>query len=257
MFLSKVRDWWYRKTPIVIHAYTTEANIFERARPLPPTNFMPTWFKKTPSKLNDAKEQGLTLAGTPTIRTCSGLHDLWRRGFIIPMWCDFIIKLGKKGDTDYDWEFSYEPMMATIHPAYQRGEYLPEQEYSHLKLLNPWFFHTEESVDFLWLEATWMQDNPTEYIVPPAVINYRNQSAAHMNLIFPRQEEETEIHIKLGQPLAQLVPLTDRPIKIEYHLATHDEMQAMQTKGKGLKFIGSELATRDNPNRCPMHFLKK
>ena len=252
--LGKLRSFFRRNKPVYIDCYTTHGFIYEHAQPRPAKEFTPKWLKDIPVKL---PVDGDGLSEGKTIRMCSGLNQLLDSGFIIPMWCDFKVKLGDKTHTHYKWLMSAEQLQASLHPAEQRGSYLPETEYSHVKLDNYWNFQCDEPIKFAMIDNTWMWDKPDDVIIPAGVIDFHYQHGAHVNIFFKRGDEDKEIFIKHGQPLVQLVPLTERPVVFRYHLLTEPEMRKINSLSGIIKFIGSEYHKRKNPKYCPYSTAKE
>jgi hypothetical protein len=193
--------------------------------------FFPEWWKDLP-RMKTIIEHGPNnterTATAPTIKNCPGVMDYYKNGFIIPLWCDHLFEVGKI-NTDYlrvvpvDQKYSN-----TKHPVDQRGNYLPENKFTHIKLESPWFLKTNKKVNFMWIKPSWNFDNPNDFIQPPSVIEFYHQHATNVNIFFERKAETYKLLLNAGIPVGHFIPISDDRIEIKHHLLSDLEFTQLK-----------------------------
>jgi hypothetical protein len=215
---------FFKKKSLTIDCFTAVEGAFKFAKPKHSAEFFPEWWKELP-KTYTAKNG---FWPSPTMRTCSGFIDLYKRGIMLSAWCDVAVKIGAKGTEQHYWQFSDQNYNAETHDYEQIGDQFNGKEFAHLKFTSPWFLKCNESVNWLWQDPTWNTLPNYDYKILPAVISYKWQHATNVNMIFRRKEETYTHHIKYKTPLVQLIPLTDnRKIKLEYHQVSDKEIGSL------------------------------
>ena len=140
-----------RLKKIKLECFTADAAIHKFFPISLAKKFIPEWFKSIPPM----GEQ------TATIKHCDGFHNLYSRGWVMPMWSDLLLETDKEGGYKYQYSGSFES-----YPGGNRG-YQPIDQHSseqlgnkfldhiHLKLLSPWIIKEKSGVDFYYSENTW------------------------------------------------------------------------------------------------------
>ena len=215
---------------IIVNAYTNRQEIFEYSKLKPSSEFVPSWWKDLPSKpelVNTPEYLGYKL----NMRGCPGFVDLYKLGYMLPLWSDLLVEVGAKGDTSYRWQFSDQYSDATVHPDHQRNKFLPDTEYQHIKINAPWLLETKEDLNWAVVPPTWNVDNPENIIIPPGVLNFKYQRQINANLLIKRDKESKIIKIKFHQPLMQIIPLTEKPVEFRFHLISNEEWENRKNAG--------------------------
>jgi hypothetical protein len=133
--------------------------------------------------------------------------------------------------------------------------------YQHIKLSNPWSFKTNKFINLLWTDPVWNRNNFLDYSMLPGIINFKYQSAAHLNLAFKYTDKPYSIDITLGEPLVMLAPLSDHKIKIKHHQIDKSEFVLISflskyqgsKRYKTNKKIIDAAEKRDAMTKCPFH----
>jgi hypothetical protein len=216
----------FKKRTIVVDCFTQNAPAYHLFKPDYAVKFYPEWWKSlgrlAPIKNLPPESQLIGMSG-PTIKNCPGVMDYYRNGFILPLWCDHLFEIGKI-NTDYLRVVSSDSIHRnTKHPVEQRGKYLPESRYTHIKLESPWYFKSNKKVNFIWVKPTWNFDNPNEFIQPPAIIEFYYQHATNFNLFFERKQETHQVILKAGIPTGHFIPISDNKIKLQTHEVSEAE----------------------------------
>ena len=218
----------FPKKKIILDCFIDRPEVFEFAKIAKASEYLPSWWKNLPKPKISFKD--LIDNGTANMRHCAGFVELFRNSFVIPMWSDLLLEIGKEGTTDYRWQYADNKSSLKIHPAKQRGAYLDEYKYQHFKLNSPWQLKTKKDIKFVWSGAIWNMERPEELIWLPAVDNYYYQTATTINFMCRRSEENKEILIPFKQPLIYLTPATDKKISIKLHLVSSQDLYNINNK---------------------------
>ena len=234
--------------PVILNCYTDKSYVSEYA-PIDYSNkFLPEWWKDL-SKTVESEYKGLEM---PTMKTCEGFIAQYKNSITIPAWSDFALQVYSEGTIGHNWVFSDGLSKAEEHPDKQRGLYLPPTRYQHIKLVVPWVLTCYEEIDWQMLGSTWNFNKPEELLIPPGIINFKYQFGANINLFVKKDETQKVVRIDHGQPLVQLVPLTERKVELRRHLLTTEQYQKMLQMRTGIKFAGTYRRVKNIlKGKCP------
>jgi len=190
-------------------------------------NFPPTyqdkknpWFFKTvhAEKIKDPYSGIATQH--PTVTTCPGIKDFVSKGVNLCMWQDVIFKVLPNGMVTFtDVESvkdGVQSFAASVHAPAQFGE-LYKKDRAAVKLNSPWYFHTDEEIDFVFVESHYSTNFFRErgIIIPPGILNFKKQFSTNVHINVPVKEEEYEFTIKAGTPLVTLFPMSESKIDLD------------------------------------------
>ena len=211
---------------IVLHCYTSRPEVFNYAPIRKTTAFFPEWWKALPPSY--ALKNGVGSAAT--MKLCTGFTDLFAKGFVLPLWSDVSVGIEKKIDPDVEthkyqfrYQFSDNTSSFDTHNTKQFGDSYPISEYQHLKFDTPWILSCAEDIPFLQIQATWNFKNPEKMFVPPGILSFKYQVGMPVNSFWAREAEDAVHDLVFGQPLTQYRPLTERKVKLQLHLISHEE----------------------------------
>jgi len=241
--------------PITLHCYTSRADVYNFSPIQKASKFIPDWWKNTPKTTIDTDR----LFSTPTIKTCAGFTGLYKKGFIIPMWSELALEMGKVNSNYYKYQYSDNISNIDQHDPQQRGPAYPPEKYQHLKIISPWQFVCNEDIDFSLTEPTWNIDTPEIVKILPGVVNYKYQSATNINTIWTRQDENVVYTIDHNQPLAHIIPLTEKQVNLKLHLISPADFANLSDIGRPLNFLNNYFKNKKilkavEANGCPFHF---
>lgn len=237
----------FKKSKLVLDAFTCRPDIFEYSKLRNAKDTIPQWWKDLPKTI-DYKELFFPI---PTMKTCYGFIQQFRHGFFVPMWSDLALEIDSKGSTKDQFQFSDRMSRAQSHPQNERGSFLPLDDWYHLKLINPWVFQCKEDIMWQSISALWNMDNPSEYLVPSGIFDFKGQAAANINLFFKRQENPYRVLLPHGQPMTQIIPLTDKTLELKQHLITEQEYAKIRGKHAKISFISKYLKGKASKMKCP------
>jgi len=202
--------------------------------------FFPNWWKALPKFRTNGS------AGSPhaTMKTCAGFNAFYDRGFMIPLWCDLAVASDSANRSGFQWQYSDRKSDAEIHPHEQMDGYLDPNRYFHLKLATPWLICCKENIEWSWVPNTWAFRNPSQVIIPPAVINYKYNYTSSINIFFNFDGTDGKILIENGTPMVNVIPLTERKIKIHTHQVSVQEYERIKELGTPVSFINKYLTRK-------------
>lgn len=211
----------FKKSTIILDCFISDdriANLFPIEKTI---NAIPTWWKSLPKEIN------LDNYPVPmsTIKRCPGFKDLFANSITIPAWGEYRLFLDPSG------QFSYLSPNHKIEAVSHSNSQFQNafDNYSHLKLTSPWFIKEKSGVKFSMLQAVWHQTNPSEFIIPPGMLEFKYQHATHINLISSVGMQRKEITISAGNPITYLVPLTEKSVEIRVQVIDDKECNKLKT----------------------------
>jgi len=216
---------FFKEKPIVFDCFTFNRQAYEWAPIKETRHFIPTWWKETQAEYPAGHVQN---APASTIKRCEGFIELYKRGFMLPLWSDLAITIGSLQRPELSYVFASQEQSMRDHPAWQRGQYLPEPNYAHGKIISPWAIRTKELVPCLIFQPTWNVHSPDMFIVPPAVVEYKYQAATNINFFVTAINIKRAFNIPFNTPLMQIVPQTQRKFELKLHLVSEDEFNKVQ-----------------------------
>lgn len=202
MFFNKKND------KLVLEMYAEIGELCELFPPERLKKSIPSWFYNIPGD------------GKKTVKQCPGFIDLHDSGIVVRSWAEY--------------EITVSPHSAQVKaPQYQRGPHSDIHDlnfqapgawpgYQNVKLHSPWLFWCNEPIKWMWTQPTWEQNDPAKFIVIPGVSEYKYQNRTNILLLFKSQPTEYKVHIRPGDILAHLVPLTERPVEYKVDVLTPD-----------------------------------
>lgn len=171
-------------------------------------------------------------------------------GVKVPLWSDLKIEIGNTSGTDYNWNYadpSFDQRVSQ-HPTPQRGEFLPEKQYSHMKLDSPWLLCCSTDVYFMSYS-----DELKPFFIETlgGVLDFKNQHEINVNLMLKRFAQPRSVLLKNGQIIEEYRVMSERPIVFKQHLVSIDEHAKLSSITSGVKFFGNYQNLR---GRCPFGF---
>lgn len=216
---------FFRKKTIVVDAFTSMAAVHEFYPIKPARNFFPDWWKQMPSHVEQFTPFGVPIPHA-TIKRCEGFIDLYKNGFVIPLWSDLNIKTTKDGSYGYVFSASNSPQISQ-HPSFELGDEF--KDLIHMKMYSPWILQEKTGLNFVYKQPFWNQiDLLGDVFTPPGVINYKHQITTNVNLLFKKQDKI--YNFQQGMPLAHIIPMSENEVNLKTHLIDVKEFNLIQEK---------------------------
>ena len=186
---------------------------------------LPAWFRSLAPHVNVGNPKFPSLSMN-TMKGCAGINDYFKNSVTLTNWVEhrFSVQadgsihfMGLRDDMEYD-----------SHPKHiQMGTGMPD--YTHIKIPSPWQFVEKKGVKWVWLQAAWHMDDPCEYSIPPGIVDYQEQHTTNVNMLISAKNAPREIVIPSGQPLVQIVPMSESNVKIHMHQVSFEEWVKYKT----------------------------
>ncbi len=201
---------FFKNKPIELVCVSNSLSVLEYAPVKKAIKFIPQWWKNLPRSLKTPN----SIHEWPTMKNCAGFVDHYSYGAVIPLWCDLALRIGPKGTTSYQYQFSDKTSSLSHHASCQHGNHYNPHEYQHLKIDSPWVFGCKEDIKFLFTEPTWSFINFKNVRVLPGSLSFKYQSSTNINLMIHKNDTEQDILLPFLEPMAHIIPLSDRPLKL-------------------------------------------
>lgn len=214
--------------------------------------YIPEWWRKLPQNYHVPHEITKKPYERPTMRSCYGITSLYKRGFIMPLWAD--IDLFFEQDEEKA-TYSYQSVAELKIIQHEPKEYGNNfSRYHHMKLQSPWLIREKSGVEFLFTPCLWSHlDSAPHLRVVPGVLNFKHQYSTNVNWFVPHMN--ATFRLESGMPLAQIIPLTDKNVKLSVHVLDVTEYEKIRTVTRLHKFrFGFQKVIKDS-NKCPMRGL--
>jgi hypothetical protein len=203
-----------RRSTIHLDCFTAIPNLDNLFPLIPAAEELPGWWKNLkPTTKYENIDRG-------TMKTCPGVADYFRSGFLIPSWRDFHIQLDK------GYPIVKPDGQADVHHPSQWGTAL--DGYAHFKLISPWRIQEKTGVNFLFTNAFWHKHNH-QMFVPNGIVNYKYQSTTNVNMVVNKNNFPNNFSIDAGDPLVHCLPVSDQNIKLHLHVVDSTEYMKLET----------------------------
>jgi hypothetical protein len=238
----------FSKKKIVLDCFTKEEHVINYAPIDYAIKHMPDWWKNLPpTVLNDDG-----FSPRATTKKCIGISDYYKYSIVLPLWSDLSIRIAE--NKSYEWHFSDGETNAIVHDmANQATGFL--SSYGHMKIVSPWAFKTKEDIKWVWTHPTYSFKDSSDITSLPAIIDYKYQTGTNINIMLNLNSPKT-ILIPHGQPLAHMVPMSDRKVEIVRHLVSEKEFRSIQSINRNITFIDKYQSIKQKTekfSRCPFH----
>lgn len=201
---------FFKKKPIVLHCASDRHDVFTFAPVQRSMKFIPEWWKKLPDSVNVNDN----FFPSPTMKSCFGFLELYRRGAVIPLWSELALKVGPVGENYYRYQFADLRSEITSHAPGQHNDAYKPTRFQHIKLESPWKFFCKEEIPFLCIEPTWSLIHIKNLKMLPGILEFKYQHGTNQNFFIERIDVEQNFIVPFLTPIMHLVPLSDRPLKI-------------------------------------------
>lgn len=213
-----------KRNKVIVDCFTYDRSSFELTPIIQSYKAMPTWWKELENygignslkSNNDEKN----------MKKCYGFTELYKKSLTLECWTDINIKVLPNNE-------GYRYYIATDlppedHPRRQYGT-LYENDY-HIKLLSPWRIHEKTGIKFAFMPAVWELDKLRNITILSGIIEFQMNLETNVNMFLRQPEKDAyEMTINLGQPLVQIIPLTEKDIELKTHLVNLKEFEKMNS----------------------------
>ena len=223
--------------------------------PQPAKNYIPEWWKNTPTLAPNIERGGTE--EEKTVKICPVVQDWFLQGYVIPMWCDLHVEIKENGEFKISTSADRFNKMSGFMSNSAYISWLPKQQKKDavavLRIDCPWRMKTPVGYSSYQFPM-WYHFNP-DFEVPPGPV-----WSDEYNLINPQiiLKHYGEIKIKRGTPLCVFVPYKREPDDtFHYEIKRRDEeCKILEQKTELMvqtKMIGGYKEMQKEKGGCPMH----
>ena len=247
----------FKPKKLTVHAIISEefSHVYDYAPIQAANKFFPEWWKASPKTTIDWEDANLK----QSIKNCQGIQDHYGHGMIMPMWTELAIATDGNGGVVN--QFSDLITTNDYQEVELRAGFRADR--INMKIASPWRFKSERDVYFHMLPVYYDQLEEPIWEVMPGTLEFYYNYSTNVNVLI----RQTRGHsmIKHGQPLAHIVPLSERPLEIKNEMVTAREFDILCNNTRALSFINKYKTIRkakrkqdaERESRCPFARFKK
>lgn len=241
-----------RKPKIIVDCFTCSDFAYEYTPIKKASRFLPEWWKNLP--INKSSNSVYPHLQKTNMRHCYGFTELFKRGIIIPTWCESHIRVNEN-------QVVCNPSKSNITGFESHNKELFEggfKNYNHFKWHPPWLIKEKTGLHFLFTEATWLIEN-YPFTILPGVVEYNLNHTTAINFFFPKPQQSYDIYLPAGQPLVHIVPLIDdKNIEFKNHLIDNEEYNRLHNNCSmglfgGYRSLRQLAKKNEEQSKCPFH----
>ncbi len=215
--------WWRKRDDdIILDCYTHNSYAYNFAKINYGSHYIPDWWKTTQRTAGDSL----------TIKNCPAIIDYYKKGIVLPMWCEVEIIINQKGSENlFTWKSAQKEFNITEHAQSQLKGFAKEDGHN-LKIMSPWFIKCREDINFTFTQPVWSQrDTIFNFVLTPGVLSFKSQMDCNLNYFYKQTDKKQVINIDPLTPMAIMHPMSDRKIKLNHHLITSRDKDGNPTFG--------------------------
>lgn len=229
-------NFFFKRKKIVVDAFTTNIHAYDMFPIQPAKKFIPKWFKDLPNKYCP-HHQGLLQIERSTMKGCLGFVNMYKDGFVMPMWTDLAVRTEDHG---FDFQAADNVTIVDSHDPEQYGNHFPEL--AHIKIMSPWRMREKRGVKFLYMQNPW--DDPTNMFsqcTPPGIINFKHQHTTHVNMMVKKGHT---FNWSANTPMVQMIPLSEHDVSVKNHVIGPTEMMRIMTQSGFPFFVNGYVESK-------------
>lgn len=246
---------FFKKNKIYVDCFTTSEFQLNACPITRSTKQFPEWWKKIPGTISFEEENGISIDRS-TIKRCIGILDLYKNSFTLPMWSDFKIEIGEENNMSFmRWYISDDTEIAR-HDSRQWANNF--SNFKQIKLMSPWKLKEKTGCKFAFVSPSWtLLENLKDLHIMPGIVDYKYQHSTHVNMFVPYQIGQHII--KVGTPLAHIIPLTEKSVEFNCHAIDEIEYKKMSSRTKystfngGYSLLKKAVEETESKKKCPFH----
>lgn len=243
---------FFKKSKIVLDCFLPESFSYvkEYAPIQSASKFYPQWWKELEIEHFDFDK----MHAVTNMKSCQGFVNVFRHGFILPLWSDFSLKIDENGF----YQYSYSDMKSSLdaHPNEQAGQYY--KDYYFFKIISPWLIDSNKKDLYVnVMPCIWNHTEPTPYITPYGITNFNSNPGTNIFLLL--KKEPQKIFIDYKTPMLHFIPITEKEIVLRHHVITDIEFNKKNSeKSIPLTFNRKQInQDRVKQGKCPLKtFIK-
>lgn len=233
---------FFKKKKKIIDCFTSNQMVYEHFPIAPSKEFIPDWYKKL-NATYEINYPGTLRKNAATVKRCPGISGLFTEGFILPLWSDLSFEFSQRSNENFDfkWEYAAEDpsWRVEVHESKQYTG-LFENKFFQAKINVPWIIKENSGLKFMLIEPTYTMANPNIITVVPGLLNFKHQNFLNINVMTEiTTPMNKRIEFEAGEPLAQIVPLTEDAVEVKVHKVSLEEYTNLDQSTTTYKWYGT------------------
>lgn len=220
----------------------------------PAHRFIPDWYKSLPTPHFNQSTMNRNL----NIKSCLGFLNMFRTGYMIPMWSDLAINVDKvSNELIYKYTFSDGKSILNTHADEHAGNFYTD--HFKFKLLSPWFIECDNDIKFILTDCLWNSTDERDYVVPTGITRFNKYDNLSTNIFMLVKKQKQRIFINAGQPMIHIIPMTERNTRLQFEVLSDKQFNKKSNAlSSSMTFCRKAInAKRLSESKCPIKtFLK-
>lgn len=239
---------FFKKSKIVVDAFTLNDVILNHYPIAPAIKNVPEWWKAVPAEL--PRDPMWPLVGKNSMKKCVGFVEEYKRSYILPLWTDVTVEM-QRSQRGLESRYMCADGLSTMetHDNSQFRGYVNPDLYQHYKLRVPWIIYSKSDIFWNYNQASWHHGDWLGTLnILPGQIDFKYNHIAHINMLLKISDTgRTSMMLPAGLPMVMLSPRTEKEVDMRLHSVTMQEFNRMLYMPK---FTG---LYKENKSRCPFH----
>jgi len=215
-----------------IEFFSTIPGVAEAFPIIEAKNYKPDWTKSAIKDLSERKNKKDFHYDTGRfthVSYCPGIFDLFKTGYIVPMWYDVNIKT-EKNKPGFSWEVADKNFGALSDMKFidthneKITDFIPKRKgtsNSIVKINTPWNVIVPEGLKLLCLPLNY----PDHYDYESTTGLLDPSQSSELNVQMNWNVENGERLIKAGTPLMHVIPLSEKTFNFEVRTANDKDLK--------------------------------
>lgn len=187
----------FKKEKPLVEFWTSVPGLSEvpECVPKPAKHFVPQWLKNMPAFNHHD-------SSLKTIKHCPVIPEFLTQGYILPMWCDTILRVGNS-DQDWGWNTATNQFKWEIHADDQFIDHVPAHEKNNIifKSVCPWYIKTSPGYSIYQMPLHYHFNK--DFTVLPGSLRTDMYHEINQQVVV---KHNSEIFIPRGTPLVWYIP---------------------------------------------------
>lgn len=185
----------------IIFTNTKSEHVSDEYFPQPASKYLPEWYKKTQTYVGNKKDITLNLQTNGTVKKCMPVFDALTSGYIIPTYCDLIVRRDEAGNIHY---IPSSGIQIEFHGTEQAPYHPHMNNHSYPKWINPWSIQTPKGYSCFFIPPV---HGGNEYFSILEGFVDTDKYFSPVNFPFVLKDIKFEGLIPAGTPMAQVIPV--------------------------------------------------
>jgi hypothetical protein len=235
-------NFFFKRKKKVVDCFTPHQMVYEHFPIMQSKEFIPQWYKKL-SPTYKVGYDHTAKKEAATIKRCPGISNLFSEGFILPLWSDLSLQFDASDNNNFDMKYEYAATDTSWGlEVHDNRQYLGlfDNNFFQAKLSVPWIVKESTGLKFAFIEPTYTMSNPNIFTIIPGLLNFKYQNFLNVNMMIEVTHPMNKtINIEAGEPLAQIIPLSEDDVELRVHKVSSEEYKSLDQSTQSFSWFGT------------------